>query len=210
MGNRRSTELLLLIAGAVPVFMLYALFVAQQGGSLELATFVVPIGLAAAFAAAHVAVRILAPGADPAILPIVFVLSGIGITFVSRLDPENAVKQVVWLFVSIAAMVATLAAVRSLDKLARYKYTLGLLGSMPSLKGEVPQRLASIPGTPPDLFDPPKGCGFASRCEQCMNVCVKCAPPEYTVEDGHTARCWLLDERCKARAEATIGRKEAE
>ena len=128
MGNRRSTELLLLIAGAVPVFMLYALFVAQQGGSLELATFVVPIGLAAAFAAAHVAVRILAPGADPAILPIVFVLSGIGITFVSRLDPENAVKQVVWLFVSIAAMVATLAAVRSLDKLARYKYTLGLLG----------------------------------------------------------------------------------
>ena len=92
----------------------------------------------------------------------------------------------------------------------QHPYTLGLLGSMPSLKGEVPQRLASIPGTPPDLFDPPKGCGFASRCEQCMNVCVKCAPPEYTVEDGHTARCWLLDERCKARAEATIGRKEAE
>ena len=128
MGERRNTELLLLIAGAVPVFLLYAMYVVQGGGTLGLSTLVVPIGLAAAFAVAHVVVRFLAPGADPAILPIVFVLSGIGITFVTRLAPDLAVRQVVWLFVSVAAMVAVLVAVRSLDKLARYKYTLGILG----------------------------------------------------------------------------------
>ena len=128
MGVRRNTELLLLVAGAVPVFLLYALYVVQQGNALGFSTLIVPIGLAVAFAAAHVAVRFLAPGADPAILPIVFVLSGIGITFVTRLAPDLATRQVIWLFISVAAMVAALVAVRNLDKLARYKYTLGALG----------------------------------------------------------------------------------
>ncbi len=128
MGVRRNTELLLLVAGAVPVFLLYALYVVQQGNALGFSTLIVPIGLAVAFAAAHVAVRFLAPGADPAILPIVFVLSGIGITFVARLAPDLATRQVIWLFISVAAMVAALVAVRNLDKLARYKYTLGALG----------------------------------------------------------------------------------
>ena len=128
MGVRRNTELLLLVAGAVPVFLLYALYVVQQGNALGFSTLIVPIGLAVTFAAAHVAVRFLAPGADPAILPIVFVLSGIGITFVTRLAPDLATRQVIWLFISVAAMVAALVAVRNLDKLARYKYTLGALG----------------------------------------------------------------------------------
>ena len=79
-------------------------------------------------AIAHAAIRFLAPDADPAILPIVFVLSGIGIAFVTRLAPKLAVNQVIWLFVSVAAMVAALIVVRNLDVLARYKYTLGLLG----------------------------------------------------------------------------------
>ncbi len=128
MGNRRNIELLLLIAGAVPVFLLYAMFVVQQGNSLGFTTLLVPIGLAVAFAIAHVVVRILAPGADPAILPIVFVLSGIGITFVTRLDPDAAGRQVIWLFVSVIALIVTLIVVRNLDKLARYKYTLGIIG----------------------------------------------------------------------------------
>ena len=128
MGLRRNTELLLLIAGAIPVFLLYGMFVVQQGGTLDAAALIVPIGLAAAFVVAHIAVRFLAPGADPAIMPIVFVLSGIGITFVSRLAPSAATHQVLWLFLSVIAMVATLAAVRHLDALARYKYTLGLVG----------------------------------------------------------------------------------
>ena len=128
MLDRRNTELLLLLAGAVPVFLLYGMYVTQQGLALSASTLIVPIGLLVAFAAAHVAVRFLARGADPAILPIVFVLSGIGITFVTRLAPASASRQVVWLFLGVIALVATLAAARTLEKLARYKYTFGLIG----------------------------------------------------------------------------------
>ena len=127
-GSRRTTELLLLCAGAIPVLLLYSMYVINTGAQLSLETLAVPIGLVVAFVAAHIAVRILAPGADPAILPIVFVLSGVGITFVSRLAPEQATRQVIWLFLGVAAMVGTLAAARNLDKLARYKYTFGLAG----------------------------------------------------------------------------------
>lgn len=127
-GSRRATELLLLIAGAVPVLLLYSMYVMNTGAQLSLETLSVPIGLIVAFVAAHIAIRLLAPGADPAILPLVFVLSGIGITFVTRLAPEDAMGQVVWLFVSVAAMVATLILIPNLDRLADYKFTLGLTG----------------------------------------------------------------------------------
>lgn len=126
--SRRTTELLLLIAAAFPVTLLYALYVTTTGAALSFTTLAVPLGLFAAFAAAHIAVRILAPGADPAILPIVFVLSGIGITFVTRLAPDLAMNQLVYLFISIALMVGTLAVVRNLDVVARYKYTFGAVG----------------------------------------------------------------------------------
>ena len=128
MMSRRNTELFLLIAAAFPVTLLYALYVVTTGATLSFQTLAVPIGLFAAFTAAHIAVRIFAPGADPAILPVVFVLSGIGITFVTRLDADQGMNQLIILFVSIGLMVGTLALVRSLDVVRRYKYTLGLVG----------------------------------------------------------------------------------
>ncbi|WP_130811682.1 FtsW/RodA/SpoVE family cell cycle protein [Olsenella sp. Marseille-P4559] len=121
-------ELLFLCLAAVPVVLLYALYVVNASVVLSLSTLAVPVGLFAAFAAAHVAVRILAPDADPIILPVIFLLSGIGIAFVTRLAPNLADNQVMWLFVSVAAMIATLFVARSLDTLASYKYTLGLIG----------------------------------------------------------------------------------
>lgn len=128
-GNtRRNVELWLLVLAAVPVVLLYAMYVANMSVGISVASLAVPIGLFAAFAAAHLAVRWLAPGADPAILPVVFLLSGIGIAFVTRLAPDLAVNQVVWLFVSVGAMIATLFLVPSLDELAEYKYTLGVAG----------------------------------------------------------------------------------
>lgn len=127
-GSRRNTELLLLAAAALPVVLIYAMYVVNTGVELTLETLTVPLALFAAFTIAHIAVRFLAPGADPAIMPITFLLSGIGITFVTRLAPSLAINQVIWLFVSIAAMVATLILVRNLDQLARYKFTIGLIG----------------------------------------------------------------------------------
>lgn len=128
MSSRRNTELLLLIAAAFPVILLYAMYVLTSGATVSFETLAVPIGLFAAFAAAHIAVRILAPGADPAILPIVFLLSGIGITFVTRLAPDLAISQLIILFVSVALMVGTLALVKNLDVVKRYKYTFGIIG----------------------------------------------------------------------------------
>ena len=128
MGSRRNTELFLLIASAFPVILLYALYVTTTGATLSFETLAVPLGLFAAFAAAHIAERILAPGADPAILPIVFVLSGIGITFVTRLKPELAMNQLMILFAAIVLMVVTLALVKNLDMVRRYKYTFGIIG----------------------------------------------------------------------------------
>lgn len=127
-GNRRNMEVLLLCLAAVPVILLYALYVVNGSVALSLGTLAVPVGLFVAFAVAHVAVRILAPDADPVILPTVFLLSGVGIAFVTRLAPDLAANQVMWLFISVAAMVATLFFVRNLDRLADYKYTLGLVG----------------------------------------------------------------------------------
>ena len=126
--SRRNTELFLLLLAAVPVILLYAMYVVTSNLPLSIETLGVPLGLLGAFAAAHVAIRFLAPGADPAILPIVFALSGIGITFLTRLAPDAAVSQVVWLYLSVGAMVAVLAVIRSLDRLASYKYTLGIAG----------------------------------------------------------------------------------
>lgn len=126
--SRRTTELLLLIAAAFPVTLLYAMYVVTTGAALSFQTLAVPLGLFAAFAAAHIGVRIFAPGADPAILPIVFTLSGIGITFVTRLQPDASLGQVVFLFLGVALMVGTLAVVKNLEVVKRYKYVLGIAG----------------------------------------------------------------------------------
>lgn len=126
--SRRTTELLLLIAAAFPVTLLYAMYVVTTGAALSFQTLAVPLGLFAAFAAAHIGVRIFAPGADPAILPVVFTLSGIGITFVTRLQPDSSLGQVIFLFLGVALMVGTLAVVKNLEVIKRYKYVLGIAG----------------------------------------------------------------------------------
>lgn len=126
--SRRTTELLLLIAAAFPVTLLYAMYVVTTGAALSFQTLAVPLGLFAAFAAAHIGVRIFAPGADPAILPIVFTLSGIGITFVTRLQPDAALGQIIYLFLGVGLMVGTLAVVKNLEVVKRYKYVLGIAG----------------------------------------------------------------------------------
>ena len=126
--TRRNLELVLLCIAAPIVILLFAMLALNKGEQLGLTTLGVPLGLFGSFIIAHFATRFLAPDADPAILPIAFALSGIGIGFVTRLAPNLAVNQVIWLFLSVAAMVLTLAASRKLDLLANYKYTLMLFG----------------------------------------------------------------------------------
>ncbi|MFB4475906.1 ABC transporter ATP-binding protein, partial [Oceanobacillus caeni] len=60
----------------------------------------------------------------------------------------------------------------------QHPYTWGLLGSMPKLDNR-DEELQAIPGSPPDLADPPKGCPFVTRCPFAMKVCEN-RMPEYT------------------------------
>ncbi len=90
----------------------------------------------------------------------------------------------------------------------KHPYTWGLLGSVPDLKSESSERLYSMPGTPPDLFAPPEGCAFAARCPYCMNACMKHNPGQYKISETHSARCWLLDERCPENIIPPAGREK--
>ncbi len=136
--TRRNTELLLLCIAAPLVLLLFAMVAMNQDGSVTLDNLTVPLGMFATFVVAHLAIRKLAPGADPAILPISFALTGIGIAFITRLAPDLAMRQVGWLFLGVVFMIVVLAAVRNLDKLSNYKFTIMILGILLLLSPMLP------------------------------------------------------------------------
>jgi peptide/nickel transport system ATP-binding protein len=74
-----------------------------------------------------------------------------------------------------------------------HPYTLGLFSARPNLRMAKTHRLATIPGTVPELVDLPPGCPFAGRCAFTIPECHVTAPPPYKVEPGHHARCIRLD-----------------
>jgi oligopeptide transport system ATP-binding protein len=72
----------------------------------------------------------------------------------------------------------------------RHEYTKGLLRSIPRLDtGHT--RLIPIAGSPVDLTNMPKGCAFASRCDNCMKICLSELPQELDINDFHKASCWM-------------------
>jgi oligopeptide/dipeptide ABC transporter ATP-binding protein len=71
-----------------------------------------------------------------------------------------------------------------------HPYTEALLSSIPRMSDSA-QRLAAIEGQPPDLAALPQGCAFAPRCVRAFDRCRVEAPPEFTPDREHTARCWL-------------------
>lgn len=76
----------------------------------------------------------------------------------------------------------------------KHPYTWGLLASMPKLDGR-DEELQAIPGSPPDLADPPKGCPFVTRCPYAMKVCENHMPAYTELSDTQKTACWLLDDR---------------
>lgn len=71
----------------------------------------------------------------------------------------------------------------------QHPYTWGLINSMPTLESE---ELESIPGTPPNLLDPPKGDPFAPRNKYAMKIDAERKPPFFKVSETHYAATWLL------------------
>jgi oligopeptide/dipeptide ABC transporter ATP-binding protein len=70
-----------------------------------------------------------------------------------------------------------------------HPYTQGLLASIPNIKLDQPE-LKTMPGSPPDLVDPPPGCVFHPRCPFVMDICFRERPPAFS-RGGHLATCWL-------------------
>ncbi len=81
----------------------------------------------------------------------------------------------------------------------KHPYTWGVLQSIPKTDADMSVPLVPIPGTPPDLFKPPKGCAFAARCPYAMDICRKMEAPKYYVNDIHYANCWLYHELAPKR-----------
>ncbi|MGG5371831.1 ABC transporter ATP-binding protein [Enterococcus sp. AZ196] len=73
----------------------------------------------------------------------------------------------------------------------QHPYTWGLLGSMPTLDSGN-DRLYAIPGSPPDLLDPPKGDAFYPRNEFALKIDAEVEPPFFELSETHKAATWLL------------------
>jgi len=74
-----------------------------------------------------------------------------------------------------------------------HPYTEGLMASFPTIVGEK-RRLASIPGSPPDLVNPPKGCRFHPRCPYAKDICMEQEPPLIEISPGHFTACHFARE----------------
>lgn len=70
-----------------------------------------------------------------------------------------------------------------------HPYTQGLLASIPNIKLDQP-KLETMPGSPPDLVNPPPGCVFHPRCPQAMDICRE-KKPLTIKQNGHLVSCWL-------------------
>jgi cell division protein FtsW (lipid II flippase) len=134
--RRSNTELSLLVLAAAIIILAYALVGIAQDGA-------VPVGLAsyggamlALALAAHVVTRRWAPGADPVLLPTAFVLNGLGLVMVRRLDyafadaanpTAFAPAQTAWTVVAVGAFCLALALLPDHRALDRYRYLIGVI-----------------------------------------------------------------------------------
>jgi peptide/nickel transport system ATP-binding protein len=87
-----------------------------------------------------------------------------------------------------------------------HPYTVGLLRALPTLAAR-PERLASIPGTPPNPAELPRGCAFHPRCPLASEQCRRAAPALEPIGDGVQVACWHWR---SARATCATARNEAQ
>src|SRR5690606_20241010 len=128
--RRRGAELFLLVLALAVGLGAYA--AVGLGVNDEVPTDIVVYGgwLATLSIAAHVAVRLTAPYADPVLLPVVTALNGLGLAVIYRLDlardNELARQQLTWMTIGMVLFVLTLAFLRDHRLLQRFTYTSGL------------------------------------------------------------------------------------
>ncbi|HET6450046.1 MAG TPA: ABC transporter ATP-binding protein [Spirochaetia bacterium] len=75
-----------------------------------------------------------------------------------------------------------------------HPYTQGLIACVPNIQADQ-KELVCMPGSPPDLVEPPRGCRFAPRCPKVMPICRQETPRLVEHAPGHSAACWLYGKR---------------
>jgi cell division protein FtsW (lipid II flippase) len=127
MMSLRNRELAsLVVVGTLVGFGFASVYIARQevvnSASLSYGLFF--LGL---YIAAHMIARVTVPNADPYLLPMAGLLTGVGLTEIYRLDENDAFKQGLWIVIGLTAFAATLFLLRSdFRRLESYKYLFGL------------------------------------------------------------------------------------
>jgi cell division protein FtsW (lipid II flippase) len=143
MPTRRNSELGLLLFAMLLVTAYSAAAELGLTGRVTGGFWFAPLLLTLTFLAAHVMLRFLAPYADPAILPAVALLNGLGVAFLRRLDLGRALagkeasfpafggdgfRQLAWTIAALVVATVALIVIKDHRALSRYAYTLGLAG----------------------------------------------------------------------------------
>lgn len=160
--TRRGVELVLLAFAAVITTGALVLVEANLEQTLTRQLLYLGAAYLALFAAAHTAVRLLAPYADPLILPCVALLNGLGLVLIHRIDlaqvrratdlglplpAPDAPRQIWWTTIALALFIATLVIVRDHRMLAKYGYTCGFVGlGALALPGLLPSSISEVNG----------------------------------------------------------------
>ena len=158
----RAAELWLLVFAAVIVTSALVIVELNQGRGLTLHLAYYGGGYLLALTFAHLMIRRFAPYADPVLLPVVALLNGIGLVMIYRLDLAAAVKaaangvpaptaqapaQLLWTGIALLLFLGVLAVIRDHTVLAKYSYTLLLLGLLfLALPGFLPAKYSAVNG----------------------------------------------------------------
>jgi cell division protein FtsW (lipid II flippase) len=159
---RRNAELALLLFAMVLVAAYGATIEANVLGTVRIGFWVPVAALTAVFLGLHLVIRFTAPYADPALMPAVALLNGIGIGYLRRIDLDNAAvtervnyplfagfggRQLAWTLVAVLLAAGLLLLIRDHRSVSRYSYTLGLAGIiLVMIPAILPRRFSEING----------------------------------------------------------------
>ncbi len=118
--------------------------------------------------------------------------TGVGIIFITH-DFGIVAKMCDRVAVMYAGKIVEQGDVRQIFNSPQHPYTEALINSVPKMEENV-DRLYSIPGNPPALWDLKQECSFADRCPYVFDKCRESYPPTYDVGEGQIAACWKLEE----------------
>lgn len=155
--KRRNMELILMLVSAALVILAMCMVQYTVDNHLSWGILTNGLSFVAICVILNVAMRYLAPQADPFLLPLVTMLNGIGLVLINRLDLSTSAKsggvsegtrQIIWTFVAVIIFVLTLWGIRDHRVLSRYSYTLGLVGLiLLAIPAVLPSSMSEVNGS---------------------------------------------------------------